>query len=78
MILTWGSYDQPCTQVYDKISDDRENDVVSKTKLLIVDERQDFPENKPKMAYSRDAFIRETRDRLERDKRDTWERLERD
>ena len=35
---------QPCTQVYDKISDDRENDIVSKPKLLIVDERQDFQE----------------------------------
>ena len=35
-------------------------------------------ENKPKMAYSHDAFIRDTRDRLERDKRETRERLERD
>ena len=37
-------HDQWCTQVYDKILDDRENDVVSKAKLLIVDERQDFQE----------------------------------
>ena len=32
------------TQVYDKISDGRDNDVVSKPKLSIVNERQDFQE----------------------------------
>ena len=30
------------------------------------------------MAYSRDSFIRDSRDRLERDKRETRERQERD
>ena len=34
------------TQVYDKISDGRDNDVVSKPKLSIVNERQDFQEKK--------------------------------
>ena len=37
-------WNQWWTQVYDKISDGRDNDVVSKPKLLIVDERQDFQE----------------------------------
>ena len=40
----------------------------------------DLDPNKPKMAYSRDAFTRdflEIRERLERDKRETGERKER-
>ena len=33
--------------------------------------REAFKINKPKMAYSRDAITRETRDKLERDWRET-------